>query len=120
PRGKMGHARLLYVLVPLFLMAVGALVIKQPWFREPTSATATKAKAPLADDKVNDARPKPDDASGKPGLTPDCEKELRRTADLLKIFRKKNQGGKETQTILADKKKKKKRISAVCPDEAGR
>jgi hypothetical protein len=125
PRGKMGHARLLYVLVPLFLMVVGALVIKQPWFREgekpvATSATATKAEAPLADDKVNDARPKPEDASGKPGLTPDCEKELRRTADLLRFFANRIQAGEETQSVVADMRQQEKRISAVCPHEAGR
>jgi hypothetical protein len=126
PRGKMGHARLLYVLVPLFLMVVGALVIRQPWFREGAkpvavenkpSATATKANPPLVEGKVNDARPKPDDdASGKPGLSPGCEKELRRTADLLRFFGNRIQTGEETPSVVADMRQQEKRISAVCPE----
>src|SRR5262250_2475621 len=48
PRGKMGHARLLYVLVPLFLMVVGALVIKQPWFREEAKPVPVLENPPIA------------------------------------------------------------------------
>ena len=129
PRGKMGHARLLYVLVPLFLMVVGALVIRQPWFREAAKPvpvenkpadTATKANSPLVEGKVNDARPKPDNASGKPGLSPDCEKELRRSADLLRFFGNRIQAGEETQSVVADMRQQEKRISAVCPELSDR
>jgi hypothetical protein len=129
PRGKMGHATLLYLLIPLFLMVVGALVFNQPWFREKAkpvaienkpSAIATETKAPLVDDRVNDARPKPDDASGKPSLTPDCEKELRRTADLLRFFANRIQAGEEIQSVVADMRQQEKRIATVCPDLSDR
>ena len=37
--------RLLYVLVPLYLMIVGALVIKQMWLRDEAKPVATKDQA---------------------------------------------------------------------------
>jgi len=107
----MRHARLLYVLVPLSLFVVGAPVIKQISLREEAKPlaiedkpppVAIEAKAPLA--------------SGKPGLTPNCEKELRRTADLLRFFANRIQSGEETQSVVADMRQQEKRISAACPD----
>src|SRR5262249_45825474 len=86
------HARLLYVLVPLSLMVVGALVIKQISLREEAKPVVKpppvtiEAKAPVVKDKTNDARAQANEPSGKPGLTPNCEKELRRTADLLRFL----------------------------------
>src|SRR5262245_15165994 len=85
PGVKMRHNRLLlYVLIPVFLMVVGALVIQQPWFREEAKPVAAEEKpveekppvasevtAPVVD-KANDAG-RQADASGK-----NCEKELRR------------------------------------------
>jgi hypothetical protein len=53
-------------------------------------------------------------AIGKPGLTPDCEKELRRTADLLRFFANRIQMGEETQSVVADMRQQEKKISAVC------
>jgi hypothetical protein len=41
----MRHDRLLFVLIPLFLMVVGARVIKQIWLREEAKPVA---KAPVA------------------------------------------------------------------------
>ena len=87
----MRHARLLYVLVPLSLMVVGVLVVKQISLREEAKLVATppvaiEAKAPLVKDKTNDAHAQANEPSGKPGLTPSCEKELRRTADLLRFL----------------------------------
>jgi hypothetical protein len=46
---------------------------------------AKEDKAPVVD-KADDAGPQADESGGKRGLTPNCEKELRRTADLLRFF----------------------------------
>ena len=76
---------------------------------------AVEEKAPVVD-KANDAGPQPDEVSGKRGLTPNCEKELRRTADLLRFFANRIQTGEATQSVVADVKQQEKRIAAVCPD----
>jgi hypothetical protein len=117
----MRHDRLLYVLVPLFLMVVGALVIKQIWLREEAKPVAMKDNAPVAKenkapvvDKANDAGTQADESSGKRGLTPNCEKELRRTADLIRFFANRIQVGEEIQSVVADMRRQEKRISAVC------
>ncbi|MGC1611903.1 MAG: hypothetical protein WA801_20215 [Pseudolabrys sp.] len=76
----MRHDRLLYVLVPLYLMIVGALVIKQIWLRDEAKPVATKDqaavikedmvpvakedKAPVVD-KADDAGPQADESGGK-------------------------------------------------------
>ena len=125
----MRHDRLLYVLVPLYLMIVGALVIKQIWLRDEAKPVATKDqaavikedmvpvakedKAPVVD-KADDAGPQADESGGKRGLTPNCEKELRRTADLLRFFANRIQAGEETESVVADMRQQEKRISAVC------
>ena len=116
----MRHARLLYVLVPLSLMVVGALVIKQISLREQAKPVAKpppvaiEAKASLVEDKTNDARAQ--EPSGKPGLTPNCEKELRRTVDLLRFFANRIQSGEETQSVVGDMRQQEKRIAGACPD----
>ena len=119
----MRHDRLLYVLVPLFLMVVGALVIKQIWLREEAKPVAMKDNAPVAKEekapvvgKADDAGPRREESSGEQGLTPNCEKELRRTADLLRFFANRIQAGEEIQSVVADIRQQEKRISAVCPD----
>jgi hypothetical protein len=76
---------------------------------------AVEEKAPVVD-KANDAGPQPDEVSGKRGLTPNCEKELRRTADLLRFFANRIQTGEETQSVVADVNEQEKRIASVCPD----
>ena len=76
---------------------------------------AVEEKAPVVD-KANDAGPQPDEVSGKRGLTPNCEKELRRTADLLRFFANRVQGGEEIQLVVGDVRQHEKRLSAVCPD----
>ena len=89
PGVKIRHYRLLYVLVPVFLMVVGALVIKQPWFREEAKPVPVEEKPPIASEASFalsttggvTAGPKADEPSGK-----NCEKELRRTADLLRFL----------------------------------
>ena len=81
----MRHDKLLFVLIPLFLMVVGARVIKQIWLREEAKSVAKEDKVPVAMedkapavDKADDGGPRRDEFSGA-GLTPNCEKELRRT-----------------------------------------
>ena len=119
----MRHDRLLYVLVPLYLMVVGALIIKQTWLREEAKPVAMEDKLPVAMqektplvDKANDASPQPDEANGKRSLTPNCEKELRRTGDLIRFFANRIQAGEEIQSVLGDMRQQEKRIAAVCPD----
>ena len=114
----MRHDRLLFALVPLYLMVVGALVIHKIWFREEAKPVAMEDKAPVAKedkapvDKADDAGPV--GSISKRGLTPDCEKELRRTADLLRFFANRIQMGEETQSVVADMRQQEKKISAVC------
>jgi len=97
-------------------MVVGALVIEKIWPRE--EAVTMEDKAPVAKedkaavDKAVNAGPQT--AIGKRGLTPDCEKELRRTADLLRFFANRIQTGEETQSVVADMRQQEKKISAVC------
>jgi hypothetical protein len=118
PGVKIRHYRLLYVLVPLFLLVVGALVIKQPWFREEAKPVPVEEKPPIASevtapvvDKANDAGPQANEPSGK-----NCEKELRRVADLFRSFANRLQSGEEPQSVVADMRQQEKRISAVCSD----
>jgi hypothetical protein len=119
----MRHDRLLYVLVPLYLIVVGALVFRQISLREEAKPVAMQDKPPVAieakapaADKAKDAGPQPDESTGKRGLTPNCEQELRRTADLLRFFANRIQAGEEIESIVADMRRQEKRISAVCPD----
>lgn len=103
----MRHDTLLFVLVPLFLMVVAALIIKD-------AKPIAMEKTPVAkEDKAAPAGP-PTGDSGKRGLTPDCEKELRRTADLLRFFANRIQTGEEIQSVVADMRVQEKKISAVC------
>ena len=110
--------RLLYVLVPVFLIVAGALVIKQPWVREEAKPVAVEEeppvvmeeKAPVVD-KGNDAGRQADEPSGK-----NCEKELRRLADLFSSFVNRIQSGEEPQSVVADMRQQEKRITAACPD----
>ena len=81
---------------------------------------AVEEKAPGAVDKANDAGPRPDESSGKQGLTPNCEKELRRTADLLRFFANRTLAGEEIRSVVADVKQQEKRIAAVCPELSDR
>ena len=111
----MRHDRLLFVLVPLYLVVVGALVINKIWFREEAKPAAMEDKAPVAKgDKVDDANPQAVGSIGKRGLTADCENELRHTADLLRFFANRIQMGEETQSVVADMRQQEKKISAVC------
>ena len=121
PRAKMGHDRLLYVLVPLFLIVAAALIYRQMPHREAAKPVAIPAKPPVAIEqkapvKASDAGSQAEGSSGKRGLTPDCEKELRRTADLLRFFANRIQAGEETQSVVGDMRQQEKRITAACPE----
>ena len=50
----MRHDRLLFVLIPLFLMVVGARVIKQIWLREEAKPVAKNEDKAPAVDKAGD------------------------------------------------------------------
>ena len=137
PGVKLRYSRLLYVLVPVFLVIVGALVIKQPWFRDEAKPVpvvenppiASEVTAPVVDkatdagpkatapvvDKAADAGPKADERNAK-----NCENELWRTADLLRFSVNRIQAGEETQSVVADMRQQGERVSAVCPELSDR
>ena len=116
----MRQDRLLFVLVPLYLMVVGALVVHQIRLREEAEPVPLEDKIPVAKedkapiDKADDAGPQAVGSIGKRGLTPDCEKELRRTADLLRFFANRIEVGEEAQSVVADMRQQEKKISTVC------
>jgi hypothetical protein len=132
----MKHDKVLYALIALILMIGGALVIKPMWFPQTEEAkpVAIKQKAPVAMDhrtpvehkanangtstaRASDAgSPHADESSGGRDLTPICEKELRRTADLIRFFANRIQMGEETKSVVADMRQQEKRISEVCHD----
>ena len=101
----------------LCLLVIAALLIKdapRPVATEDRAPVATEEKAPLAkEDKIRPSVPQTDD-NGKPDSAANCEKELRRTADLLRFFANRIQGGEDTQSVLADMRQQEKKISAVC------
>ena len=113
----MNHDRFLVVFVVLYLLVIAALLIKdapRPVAPEDKTPVAKVETAPIAqEDKPDAARSQADDG-GKPGATPNCEKELRRTADLLRFFANRIQGGEDTQSVVADMRRQEKTISAVC------
>jgi len=116
----MRHDTLLFVLVPLYLIVVAALVIAQlprnetkPLAKEDKAPVATEDKAPAINNS-DDAVSQPVGSIGRPGLTPNCEKELRHTADLLRFFANRIQMGEEAQSVVADMRQQEKKISAAC------
>ena len=119
-RVNKSHHRLLYLLVSVFLMVVGALVIRQisqislreeakPVAIEDKPPVAMEEKAPLVD-KSKDASAQANEPGGK-----NCEKELRRTADLFRSFVNRIQSGEEAQSVVADMRQQEKRITACLP-----
>jgi hypothetical protein len=80
---------------------------------------AVEEKAPVVD-KANDAGSQPNEVSGKRSLTPNCEKELRRTADLLRFFSNRMQTGEDIKSVVDDVRQQEKRIAAVCPELSDR
>jgi hypothetical protein len=74
-------------------------------------------KAAVAkEDKADKVGPQADESSGTRGLTPICEKELRRTADLIRFFANRIQMGEEIKSVVADMRQQEKRILDVCHD----
>lgn len=109
--------RLLVVFVALYLVVIAILLIKdapRPAPPENKTPVAKVETAPTAPETKPDAAPAPAADAGKPGASPDCEKELRRTADLLRFFANRIQGGEDTQTVVADMRQQEKKIAAVC------
>jgi hypothetical protein len=106
----------------VFLVIVGALVIKQPWFRDEAKPVPVVENPPIASevtapvvDKAADAGPKADERNAK-----NCENELWRTADLLRFSVNRIQAGEETQSVVADMRQQGERVSAVCPELSDR
>src|SRR6476469_3642142 len=75
-------------------------------------------EVPLVD-KAN-AAAKPTEVGNKPDLTPNCEKELRRTVDLLRFFANRVQGGEEIQSVVADVRQQDKKVEAICTELSDR
>ena len=101
----------------LYLLVIAALLIKdapRPVATEDKTPVAKVEKPPIAQEDKSDAARSQADDNGKPGATPNCEKELRRTADLLRFFANRIQGGEDTQSVVADMRQQEKKISAVC------
>src|SRR6185312_10181141 len=108
----MNNDRLLVVFVGLYLIVIVALLFKdapRPVAPEVKTPVAKVETAPIAKEDKPDA-----DDGGKPGAAPNCEKELRRTADLLRFFANRIQGGEDAQSVVADMRQQEKKISAVC------
>jgi hypothetical protein len=131
----MKHDKVLYLLIAVFLMLGGALVIKPMWLpkTEEAKPVAMEDKAPVAlEDKAPVAMedkakvsgtdgqaprgPPAHESSGGRNLAPLCEKELRRTADLIRFFANRIQMGEESKSVVADMRQQEKRISEVCRD----
>jgi hypothetical protein len=120
-------------------MVVGALVIKQTWFREEAKPVPVEIVTAPGVDKSNDAGPKAEPNAKNPPIASEvtapgvdkansagpkadepnaknCEKELRRTADLLRSSVNRIQAGEETQSVVADMRQQAEKVSAVCPE----
>ena len=107
----------LLVFFVLYLLVIAALLIKdapRPAAPEDKTPVAKVEKPPIAQEDKSDAARSQADDSGKPGATPNCEKELRRTADLLRFFANRIQGGEDTQSVVADMRQQEKKIAAAC------
>ena len=88
---------------------------KAPVAKDDKVPVASEARAPVAkQDTQGETGAQAVGSVARPGLTPDCEKELRRTADLLRFFANRIQGGEDTQSVVADMRQQEKKISAVC------
>lgn len=98
------------------LLVIAALLIKdapRPAATDKTPVATEENAPPAKEDTIRPSGPQADD-TGKPDLAANCEKELRRTADLLRFFANRIQGGEDTQSVLADMRQQQKKISAVC------
>lgn len=109
----------------LCLLVIAALLIKdapRPVATEAKTPAAQEGKVPVAnEDRASAAKHGTEGDAGqaagsvaRPSLTPNCEKELRRTSDLLRFFANRIQAGEETQSVVADMRQQEKKISAVC------
>ena len=114
----MKHDTLFAVFVVLYLLVIAALLIKDVplspgRYRRQDTFLPRLNRHQQPKERSQKSRSQADD-SGKPGATPNCEKELRRTADLLRFFANSIQAGEDTQSVVADMRQQEKRISSVC------
>ncbi len=113
----MKHDTLLVVFVALYLVVIAILLIRdapRPAAPEVKTPVAKVETAPIVQDNKPAAAPAQAADSGKPVEKPNCDKELRRTADLLRFFANRIQGGEDTQSVVADMRQQEKKIAAVC------
>jgi hypothetical protein len=112
----MRHDMLLFVLVPLYLIVVAALLVYEikPVATDNKAPAAIEDKATAIKEEKPDPAPQSTESIGKPSLKPGCEKELRHTVDLLRFFGNRIQMGEEPQSVVADMRQQERKISAVC------
>jgi hypothetical protein len=110
------HDALLFLLIPLFLLVVAALVLRETkLLSTEEKSEVTEIKAPVAKaDKEDHAGPQEDEPGAKRSLTPACEKELRRVPDLLRFFANRIQTGEDPQSVVSDMRLQEKKISGAC------
>jgi hypothetical protein len=108
------------IFLVLYLMIIGALLVTQTP-RYENRSVAAKDTTPVASQNNEPVADKPDGAGpqtvgtvDKTAIAAECEKELRRTADLLRFFANRLQTGEDAQSIIADMRQQEKKISAVC------
>src|SRR5262249_2046817 len=86
--------------------------------KEKVNGTST-ARSSGADDETP-SRPTADESSGGRDLTQICEKELRRTADLIRFFANRLQMGEESKSVIADMRQQEtKRYRKVAMIDSG-
>jgi hypothetical protein len=109
----------------LCLLVIAALLIKdaprrmttedkRPAAKENKIPVAAEDRAPVAKQDTGGDAGQAAGSLARPGLTSSCEKELRRTADLLRFFANRIQAGEEAQSVVADMRQQEKTISTVC------
>src|SRR5262245_48467120 len=104
----------------LCLVVIGGLLITQAPRATKPVIVEEKATTPAQDkvtvqDKPEDKSPQVVPSAGNDGSTAECEKELRRTADLLRFYANRIQGGEEARSVVADMRQQEKKITAACP-----
>jgi hypothetical protein len=117
PGGRvLRHDALLFLLVPLFVIVVAALLLRETkLLSSERKSEVTAVEAPVAkENKADNAGPHEDQPNAKRSLTPACEKELRRMPELLRFFANRIQTGEDAQSVVNDMRLQEKKISAVC------
>src|SRR5262245_40507366 len=104
----------------LCLVVVGGLLITQAPRATKPVIVEEKAAEPVQDKVTVQAKPEDKTSQVVPAAGNDgseeCDKELRRTADLLRFYANRIQGGEEAQSVVADMRQQEKKITAACPN----